>query len=334
MKRRFFIYVLVFLSLVSFTGDPNQARIDYISQWKDEAIYQMYVHKIPASVTLAQGILESRSGLSRLATEGNNHFGIKCHNDWSGGKIYEDDETKKECFRNYKTAKESFEDHSLFLLKKRYEPLFKLKTDDYKGWAKGLRECGYATNKKYADLLIKIIEENDLHECDKLGMEFIKKGKMPDRKESKTKKEKRKEKENNNEEGKGKGKAKERDEEQTETPRSINIGSDYTVTLSPNRVKYIIAKDGETHYSLADAFDMNVWQIRKYNDLEKGNAIKEGTIIYLQPKRNRMDSSAPSTYTPEAGEDLRTISQKFALKLNSLQKLNEGYEAGNVVRLR
>ncbi|MDZ4750795.1 MAG: LysM peptidoglycan-binding domain-containing protein, partial [Flavobacteriales bacterium] len=226
------------------------------------------------------------------------------------------------------------EEHSFFVLKKRDEPLFKLKTDDYKGWAKGLRECGYATNKKYADLLIKIIEENDLHECDKLGMEFIKKGKMPDRKESKTKKEKRKEKENNNEEGKGKGKAKERDEEQTETPRSINIGSDYTVTLSPNRVKYIIAKDGETHYSLADAFDMNVWQIRKYNDLEKGNAIKEGTIIYLQPKRNRMDSSAPSTYTPEAGEDLRTISQKFALKLNSLQKLNEGYEAGNVVRLR
>lgn len=323
MKRILPIILLGLFTLTSFKEDPNQARLDYIEKWKDEAIYQMYAHKIPASITLAQGILESRSGLSRLATDGNNHFGIKCHNDWDGGKIYEDDETKNECFRKYKSAKESFEDHSQFLLKKRYEPLFKLKTDDYKGWAKGLRECGYATNKKYADLLIKIIEDNNLHEYDKIGMEHIKKDKAPKREGG------------NSGKGKGKDKEKSKDKEKkdpkqdSDLPTEITIGSNYSVAVSANRVKYVVAKGGESLESMATEFEMSPWQIRKYNDLDKGVLFKEGEIIYLQPKRNKAAASAPATYAPQAGETLRDISQKFAVKLKSLEKMNEG-KSGDV----
>lgn len=326
MKRIFPIILLCLFTLTSFKEDPNQARLDYIENWKDEAIYQMYAHKIPASITLAQGILESRSGLSRLATDGNNHFGIKCHNDWDGGKIYEDDETKNECFRKYKSAKESFEDHSQFLLKKRYEPLFKLKTDDYKGWAKGLRECGYATNKQYADLLIKIIEDNSLHEYDKIGMEHIKKDKAPKREGGNSDKGKSKNKDNSKDKGK-KDASKE-----TDLPTEINIGNNYAIEVSANRVKFVVAKGGETLESIATEFEMSPWQIRKYNDLEKGVSFNEGEIIYLQSKRNKAASSAPATYTPQAGENLRDISQKFAIKLKSLKKMNEG--RWEIVRLK
>lgn len=122
----------------------------------------MVTHGIPASITLAQGILESRDGNSRLAKEGNNHFGIKCHSDWEGKRIYEDDDQRNECFREYRNARESFDDHSDFLKKKRYSSLFELDITDFKGWAKGLKECGYATSPEYAKLLIRIIEENDL----------------------------------------------------------------------------------------------------------------------------------------------------------------------------
>ena len=116
---------------------PKITREEYISQWKDEAIYQMVLHKIPASITLAQGILESGDGNSRLATEANNHFGIKCHTDWTGPKIFEDDDAKSECFRKYDDARSSYEDHRIFLQRKRYASLFELKPDDYSAWAKG-----------------------------------------------------------------------------------------------------------------------------------------------------------------------------------------------------
>jgi hypothetical protein len=136
---------------------------DYINTYTKIAIEQEKQYGIPACITLAQGILESGSGRSRLATEANNHFGIKCHNDWKGKKIYKDDDKKNECFRVYDNAEQSYIDHSLFLVgKKRYAELFQLKITDYKGWAKGLKKAGYATNPKYPQLLIDIIELYDL----------------------------------------------------------------------------------------------------------------------------------------------------------------------------
>ena len=142
------------------------SRKEYIEKYSFLAVKQMHQYKIPASITLAQGILESNNGNSRLATKANNHFGIKCHG-WKGKKIFADDDKKNECFRNYKNVLESFVDHSLFLNKySRYEFLFEYKTTDYKSWARGLKKAGYATNNKYPELLIKIIEENKLYQFD------------------------------------------------------------------------------------------------------------------------------------------------------------------------
>ena len=145
----------------------NQRYQDYINRYKDVAIQEMQRYGIPASITLAQGLLESGAGQSELCRKGNNHFGIKCH-EWSGRTIYHDDDESQECFRAYNSALESFEDHSRFLAEKpRYKRLFSLSRTDYKGWARGLKECGYATNPQYANSLIGIIETYQLHQYDR-----------------------------------------------------------------------------------------------------------------------------------------------------------------------
>jgi len=146
----------------------------YISVYKDIAMKEMRIYKIPASITLAQGILESGSGKGTLATKANNHFGIKCH-DWKGKKVYHDDDKRQECFRKYKSSETSFRDHSEFLAKrKRYASLFDLKINDYKAWAKGLRKAGYATDKRYPQKLISLIQRYELYQYDKevLGKDY------------------------------------------------------------------------------------------------------------------------------------------------------------------
>ena len=162
MKIKVFLFLMLSSVIVLGQNKSNSTQ-DYINTYTKIAIEQEKQYGIPACITLAQGILESGSGRSRLATEANNHFGIKCHNDWKGKKIYKDDDKQNECFRVYDNAEQSYIDHSLFLVgKKRYADLFKLKITDYKGWAKGLKQAGYATNPKYPQLLIDIIELYDL----------------------------------------------------------------------------------------------------------------------------------------------------------------------------
>lgn len=149
--------------------DRIAARTEYIDQYKNIAIREMNLYGIPASITLAQGILESGDGTSTLAREGNNHFGIKCHSDWGGERMYHDDDSKGECFRVYRHAEESYRDHSLFLKERsRYAELFKLDRYDYRGWAEGLKEAGYATDPRYPERLIKLVEENQLYLYDQL----------------------------------------------------------------------------------------------------------------------------------------------------------------------
>lgn len=309
MRRNIF---LILLSLVSSSclalAQPKLSAVDYIEIWKDEAIYQMVVHKVPASITLAQGLLESGNGNSRLAVEGNNHFGIKCHSDWTGAKIHEDDETNNECFRKYKSASESFEDHSLFLQKKRYQPLFQLDIDDYKGWAKGLKECGYATNPKYAQLLINLIEQYELQQYDKIGLQHIRKNTVPERPHGQKHKpiltnQEKKPKQRNQQEGR----------------TEISIGNNRAVNLSANRIKYIIAKNGDTAESIARELDMAPWQIKKYNDLDENQTLVEGEIIYIQPKRNRASEAA---HTVLKGETIKDISQKYGVKIKKLRQRN------------
>ena len=160
-------HLLYFLLLISSTMLSQKSTEMYIEKWTEECIMQMQEHGIPASITMAQGILESGSGSSDLATQANNHFGIKCGSEWEGKKFFKDDDRKNECFRVYSNAKASFEDHSLFLKKSRYASLFELSPTDYKGWAHGLKKCGYATNPKYPQLLIELIEKHKLYELDK-----------------------------------------------------------------------------------------------------------------------------------------------------------------------
>jgi len=164
-----FLFLLILLPISAFSQSATES---YIQKWKKECVEQMEKYGIPASITMAQGILESASGDSDLAIKANNHFGIKCHKDWTGKKFYKDDDKKNECFRVYDNAEASFEDHSIFLKRDRYASLFLLDVKDYKGWANGLKQCGYATNPKYPQLLISLIEKHKLYELDQ-GAEAV-----------------------------------------------------------------------------------------------------------------------------------------------------------------
>ncbi len=169
MKRLLFVLIGLFGLLLSVSAKGvvwNKSYSDYFDTWAEVAVQQMIQYRIPASITLAQGVLESGAGRSELARKANNHFGIKC-NGWTGRKSYHDDDERNECFRAYDNAYQSYVDHSVFLTSsQRYRRLFDLKRTDYKGWAKGLKACGYATSPTYATRLIEIIETYQLHKYD------------------------------------------------------------------------------------------------------------------------------------------------------------------------
>ena len=264
------------------------SRKEYIEKYSSLAVKQMHQYKIPASITLAQGILESNNGNSRLATKANNHFGIKCHG-WEGKKIFADDDKKNECFRNYKNVLESFVDHSLFLNKySRYEFLFDYKITDYKSWAKGLKKAGYATNNKYPELLIKIIEENKLYQFDSKKID-----------------------------------------------KNLMSGK-RNIYMHPNKIKYVISKNQETYKTIAKSLNIKLKQILKYNDDNNQNVLNIGTKVFIQPKRNR---SKQRIHVVNNGEDLRTISQTYGVKMKSLKKRNQlilknSLNNGDKLRLR
>ena len=295
-------------------SETRLTRSQYIDKWKDEAIYQMVVYKIPASVTLAQGILESGDGNSDLARNANNHFGIKCHSTWTGERAYHDDDKKGECFRVYNHAQLSYDDHSEFLLKKRYESLFDLKITDYKGWAKGLKKCGYATSPKYANLLIGLVDDNDLTQYDKIGLKMMKKGKMPDREEvmmsepiaDNLKKEKKKDKKQKGYSG---------DDKLPE----VSVSLSRTIKVSDNNIKFILAKEGDTFESVAREMEVMPWQIWKYNDLSKSSSLSSGQMLYLQPKRSL---GQKKWHVVQEGETMRDISQKHGVKMSKIYKKN------------
>jgi LysM repeat protein len=181
MKKILFPLILMFCCLASHAQTRNKQYEEYIKKYRELAVEEMKRYHIPASITLAQGLLESGAGQSTLARKSNNHFGIKCGSDWKGKSVSYDDDARGECFRAYKNPKQSYEDHSKFLASRsRYASLFKLKITDYKGWARGLKKAGYATNPRYAEQLIGIIELYDLHKYDtKSGRKWMKKNPYP-----------------------------------------------------------------------------------------------------------------------------------------------------------
>jgi LysM repeat protein len=301
--------IALILIPILLSAQKKTSTAEYILTYKDLAMTEMRKHGVPASITLAQGILESSSGNSDLATEANNHFGIKCKKDWTGPAFYKDDDAKDECFRKYSNAIDSYEDHSLFLKNsQRYASLFLLPQDDYKGWAHGLKKAGYATNPKYAELLIKTVEENTLFKYDTEVLS-------------------------------GRPVAKVNEVKATlEEPGEIELFSNKKNDVQTrNRVKYVTARDGDTPETLAKELDLLSWQIPKYNDIDSKNyRFKPGEIVYIQPKRKKAEEK--STVVAQ-GQDLREISQKYAIKISSIAKLNQIDEKavlkpGQVLKLR
>jgi len=170
---------IILNDLKSRKPNLNRNTLNYIEEYNDIAILEMIAYEIPASITLAQGILESHSGMSRLSVRGNNHFGIKCHSSWKGKRLYHDDDARQECFRKYEHPLTSFRDHSLFLYgRNRYAHLFTLRKKNYKGWAKGLKKAGYATDPKYPKKLITLIENYELYKYDDFEDDFRYGGKV------------------------------------------------------------------------------------------------------------------------------------------------------------
>ncbi len=288
-----FILVLIASSVAQTQpAKERYSRQDYIGMYRGYAVKEMLISGVPASITLSQGILESGDGNSTLALKARNHFGIKCHTEWAGETFHMDDDHKGECFRVYKSVFDSYRDHSDFLkTRSRYANLFTLEKTDYKGWAKGLKDAGYATNPKYPELLIKIIEENSLHQYDLLT-EVPKDFDTPVVKtETKT------------------------NESKPESTSVANAGK----ILLHNRIKYITVQPGETYFSICKKHEMMLWQIYKYNDLSKNDSLAPGQKIYLQPKRYKGDEEF---HIVKQGETMRAISQQHGIKLKTLYKKN------------
>ena len=266
----------------------NQTYQTYINQYKDLAIEQMLRYRIPASITLAQGLFESAAGRSDLVRQGNNHFGIKCHTSWMGPKQYHDDDARGECFRVYSDAKESYEDHSQFLARQsRYASLFNLSTSDYKGWARGLKQCGYATNPQYANKLIQIIELYKLHEYDKAKRydKFM------------------------------------AEHSGTDQPNNAQ-GLLHPIHLF-NDNYYLYAREGDTFKGIGKEVGISWKKLAKYNERDKNDILHKGDIIYLKKKRKK----APKQYKKrphivQAGESMYGISQKYGIRLKNLYKMN------------
>jgi len=288
-----------FKPLMAQPPEEKISRKEYIDRYKEIAIREMNTYNIPASITLAQGILESGHGNSRLAKIAHNHFGIKCHKGWSGETFFMDDDTKNECFRKYNNPETSYKDHSKFLsTRDRYAFLFDLKITDYKGWAKGLKKAGYATNPKYPHLLIKIIEEHKLYEFDKFyGKKYS--GYTNDPNE-------------------GDNSTRWNPSVQKEYIEVANTLNDRRVFLN-NGVKFIFAGKGDTFYKIAKEFNIYKYQIYKNNDLKRKDKLVEGQMIYLEAKKSK---SKQSYHTVRPGETLLDISQEYGIKLKKLAKYN------------
>ena len=323
------ILVVLLLCFPLFLQAQRITAEEYIETYKDIAMREMREHKIPASITLAQGLLESGCGNSELAREAKNHFGIKCHKGWTGKTYTMDDDEKNECFRKYKNAEESFVDHSLFLTgRSRYAALFDLEITDYEGWAKGLKAAGYATNPKYAQLLIARINQYDLTRYDREALGLIDENVPVEEPESE--------------------------------PQLAEIPfEDFGLLYNPdvksafeivdmtetgrfiylnNGVRFIYAKEGETPKSLAKELGIATRQIADYNYISgpKDFVFLSGDVVYVIPLKNKCKH--PSTFTVEETMTLRDVALRFAVKLEKLQKYNDNVgkvvKPGTVVKLK
>lgn len=281
----------------------NSAYQQYIDQYKDIAIEQMQRYHIPASITLAQGLLESGAGRSELTRNSNNHFGIKCNNNWTGRRTYHDDDAKNDCFRVYDSAYESYEDHSKFLSgNQRYRQLFQLKTTDYKGWAKGLKACGYATSPVYAEKLVEIIQLYKLYQYDSAkGYDHFMAQRTKD--------------------------------------QNPNGASLHTIKIF-NKNYYIIARRGDTFKAIGEEVGISYRKIAKYNERNRKDQLQEGEVIWLKKKQSKAPKDYKGRlHYVRSGESMYSIAQQYGIRLKSLYKKNKlspdyQIKVGDGLRLR
>jgi LysM repeat protein len=285
MQKLVFILFLSITISVSLFAQPNEHKMtpnQYIDNFKDEAVKEMLMYNIPASITLAQGMLESGNGNSDLAVYANNHFGIKCHSEWDGATFTKDDDAKDECFRKYPSVLDSYTDHSNFLKsRERYATLFDLKRNDYKGWAKGLKEVGYATDPRYTQRLLELIDTYKLYQYDQIDA-------LPNITASVTK---------------------------PTIPETMEARE----ILRFHFIKYVIVKPGDSFYKIAHDTDKDLWQLYRFNDLSPDEKLIVGSKLYIQPKRNK---AKEPFHVVKKGETMKSISQLHGIKLKSLYKKN------------
>ncbi|MDU1889114.1 MAG: glucosaminidase domain-containing protein [Dysgonomonas sp.] len=276
--------VLVLIPTSTYSqAKRNKVYDEYINTYKNIAINQMKKHKIPASITLAQGLLESGAGKSALAISSNNHFGIKCHNDWTGERVYKSDDNPNDCFRKYKKVEDSYDDHSAFLKRSRYESLFRLNITDYQGWARGLQQCGYATDKAYANKLIKLIEDYELYLHDKQGTSA----------------------------------------EKIKQQEKQYLKPEYKHTpYKTHNLLYVVAFENDTYEAIAAEFGFRAKDLYKYNEVPAGFPLKAGDLVYFEKKKSKADKPYYD-HVVQVGESMHGISQRYGIKVKNLYKMNK-----------
>ncbi len=315
-QRSIILFSTLLFSLLSFSQSLSQSYLLYIDQYYQIAVRQQKEHGIPASIVLAQGLLESAAGKSELSKASNNHFGIKC-TDWAGEKTYYDDDEKGECFRKYNQVLDSYEDHALFLRNRtRYASLFQLKPTDYEGWAFGLKKAGYATDPSYAFKLISIIENYNLQKYDtetyiannsSTGNNSSSKSSDADYYDSKG------------------------------TMGSITATQNHEV-LKANGVRFVKSVPGDTYKSIADEFNTSEKRILTYNEINISSRLNPGTRVYISYKK-RKALKGFENYIIKPGDSMYSIAQVFGIKTVSLYKLNlmdfsQVAKVGQVLKLR
>ena len=307
MKKSILIAALVALSLSTF-GAQNQKYLTYIAQWRNVALQHEKEYGVPASITLAQGLLESGAGTSELAVNANNHFGIKCTSDWMGDVYRHDDDRKGECFRVYRDAEESFRDHALFLKRTRYERLFTLETSDYAGWAQGLKDCGYATDPAYPQKLIRIIEEYGLN-----NLTSGQASSVPS-------------KDNVVVVTQQPPIATFSEEAEEEYVRPLTAKEEKAEFFAHhgrgkcNGVKYTIARDGDTYATVAFSLNMNERTLREMNDA-LGRTLKTGDRIYLAKKKTQAVKEHERVWV-KPGDKVWDLVQREAITDAAFRELN------------
>jgi LysM repeat protein len=345
MKKSLFIVAFLVVSMVGFC--QNKTYLEYIETYQQIAVREMNSYRIPASITLAQGLLESAAGKSRLAVEANNHFGVKCRKDWTGPAIYHDDDAKGECFRKYNDALESYEDHSRFLVNSpRYAFLFDFEVTDYKSWAFGLKKAGYATDPNYPTRLIKIIEDYKLNAYDSAATITPKEKPQIEDKQVSSQPPVTNNKPKNKKSFFSKlvGSEKPTTEKDTNQEKVFSDGT-YIADISPfrthevqkiNGVKCVIAQFGDTYASIAEEFGMFEKELLRANEVKYGTVLKADDIVFLAKKKKSANSE---TYLFREGDTMYGVSQLKGIKVRSLYRINgliygKEPQVGTVIKLK